>query len=325
MAVPYIPLGMTAGIGALVWLFGRGADEEKGIGPEVTPVPLPPNRVWGPGTPVAVVAVDPSDPGLQGRAPGVRLRSEPTTKGGNATIVNQGVPNGQLLAVLSGETTDEQNRKWRRVATLMGQTAFAPFIGPDGRQNMKNDARYPTPWPTSDIPTPTPVVAGLPYDLMGACGGGVGCGPVTGQWPFPYPYPYPYGYGFGYPFGLGAGALRTEIVGACPPPEENGVAEVVDEMGALAQGVCTGPCLIYKRFETGGPGWTVAHTLPAGTVVTVAPAVPGLGRGPGADFVLVQSRFGWGWTRAANLSMTAPRTLGRRIPAAGPYVPMTLR
>lgn len=303
MAVPYLPLGISAAVLGGILLFAPRAEaSDIGVTPPIGPNPpigpIPPDlRRWPPGTAVAIVAVDPNDPGLQGRQPGVRVRSEPTA---NSTLVSAGIANGERLAVLSGEIADAEGRKWRRIATLGGLEGYAPFVGPDGRQNMQM-APESAPWPGANEMRPRPQipVAGVPGAYAQVGGPAHGWAPWGSAWA---------------PSGSQADAIGQ--LGSYPTSlTPGGIAVCTGELER--DGVYR--CRVYGRFASGGPGWTVIARLPAGSRVRVGPTeVRGAGAdyilGPGADYVLVTAPGILGWVHRNQLQGIRPRAFGRFRP-----------
>lgn len=327
MAIPYLPLGISAAVlgGILLFAPRSEAAEGPGIGPGPGPnggggggggtIPVDPSR-FPPGSAVGIVVVRADDPGLQGRQPGVRINNQPKSRAAGASQAAPGstgdeIPSGERVLVLGGPIKDAENRTWRQVRTTKGITGYAAFIDPNGTTVNIEKAPESAPWPGGDNDV---AVAGLPgaYARVGACGvpNSVGCppgGPAAYGWA-----PWASAWGPGY------GAIRTDIVGQAAPALTPG-----------GSAVCVRECLLYRPFER-GVGWTVASKLPVGTRVTVAPPLPGnvTLRGPGAEYVLVQTAAGWGWIHRSQLQGAAVATLGRRrypprlrpVPA-GPFRP----
>lgn len=284
MAVPYIPLGISAGVlGLLLWSRTASAATSAGSdkGPEKVPqgggtIPVDP-RMFPPGTAVGIVVVKASDPGLEGRQPGVRINNQPKPRADGATQASPGstgdeIPSGERVAVLSDEITDTHGRKWRQVRTIKGITGYAAFVDPDGVTQNIIKAPESTPWPgEGGAPRPQQEIpiAGRP-----AFGTRIGACP-----------PYPYGLGWT-PWGAGW-APQVDIVGQAPAPG--------------AQAVCTRECWLYGPMER-GRGWTVTQRLPAGTVVRLAPRLPFPIAGPGSNYVLAQAPNGAiGWISLGQL------------------------
>lgn len=111
--------------------------------------------------PLAVVAVAPDDPALQGNAPGVRLNDRPLARAQGALPVAD-LPNGVIVAVLSTPAFDREGRQWRFVEVLGTHvpniiqyapvprpqwTGWAPFADPSGVENMRHVSGSPS-WST---------------------------------------------------------------------------------------------------------------------------------------------------------------------------------
>lgn len=335
MAVPYLPLGISAAVLGGILLWGRTAgatpvDSDKGG--EKKPqggglIPVNPGR-FPAGTAVGIVIVKPGDPGLQGRQPGLRINNQPKPRADGAGQAAPGstgdeIPSGERMAVLSEEITDSHGRKWRQVRTLTGVTGYAAFVDPDGVTLNVEKAPESAPWPgegggarpEQEIP-----IAGLPAAFLAARIAGspspsprVGaCGPVAA---YPYAYAQP---GLGWaPWGAGwAGNVpRLDIIGQAP--------------GGYAQ--CIKACPVYEQPGGRGYPWTITSTIPAGGTVQVL-AMAG---GPGANYAYVQHGDRAGWTSRANLRAfnprPRPRVYGRYRPGGavlqrpGPFTPPVLR
>lgn len=326
MAVPYLPLGISAAVLGGILLWGRGAsaapaDSDKGgekKPPGGGPIPVNPGR-FPAGTAVGIVIVKPGDPGLQGRQPGLRINNQPKPRADGAGQAAPGstgdeIPSGERMAVLSEEITDSHGRKWRQVRTLTGVTGYAAFVDPDGVTLNVEKAPESAPWPgegggarpQQEIP-----VAGIPprYHArqlaarIGACG------------PYAYGYPgagwAPWGAGWAW----GGGLPQVDIVGQAP--------------GGYAQ--CVKPCPVYEQPGGRGYPWTITSTIPAGGTVQVLAQAGG----PGANYVYVQHGDRAGWTSRANLRAFEPRprrrVFGRYRPGGavlqrpGPLPPPVLR
>lgn len=311
MAVPYLPLGISAAVlaGIILWAPRGEAAEEKGI--PVTPPnggtpigPVVPNteRRWPAGTPVGIVVVRAGDPLLGGLQPGVKVNVRPRTRATGGGTVNgvrpsrgagdptDDIASGERIAIRGPAVVNDQGT-WREIETFTGARGYVRVIDPNGTVNIQK-APESADWPGGggDIP-----VAGYPaysaYPVVGAVGACPPSGPAYGWAPWGSAW--------------AGDAIRTDIVG-------QGAPTALTPGGAA---VCVRECLLYRPFER-GTGWTVAARLPVGSRVRVAPPLPfgATARGPSTDYLLVQTPQGWGWIHRNQLQGVRPRAIGRLRP-----------
>jgi hypothetical protein len=217
MAIPYLPLGISAAVLGGILLFGREEDTEVRpvtTGPAGPGGPGGPGGGTGPGAGRLVVAFPAAAPRSRVAVAGfntLAIRSPaPSTNDAVSRVIYR-ILNGEEVAVLEtdireqGASVDAPNRWWH-VISRYGDRGYARAIGPRGEANFS---------PLVNVPGAAIPMAGIPRDAIGQCGpwGGYGYG-------YPgYGYGYPYA-GFGYPgwgpwgfgpgFGLGGG---MDIVG----------------------------------------------------------------------------------------------------------------
>lgn len=327
MAIPYLPLGISAAVlgGILLFAPRSEAAEEKGIpsgppngGGGLGPVIPNTDRRWPAGTPVGIVVVRAGDPLLGGLQPGVKVNQRPMTRasgGGAVTGVRPArgagdpaddIASGERIAIRGDAVKNEQGT-WRLIETFTGKQGYVRVIDPNGTVNIEM-ALESGPWP-GGVDVPNVPIAGRPspfaaYASIGAYGvpNSAGCPPGA---PAAYGWA-PWASAWGPARGWGAGAVRADVVGQM---------NAASPLAPGAPAVCVRECLLYRPFERGG-GWTVGARLPVGSRVQIAPRLP-LGvnlRGPGAEYVLVQTPQGGGWIHRNQLQ--GVRTLGlRRRPA----------